>query len=664
MAYTKKDVTNTVKKKNTEKNIKKNDDIKESKLSDDTTEVIDEEIMSKIEDEVIEDLDNFKKDKPTKEKKYSNKPNGFVILLIIITIISAGVFFVANIINPSSTVSSIISSSLLALFAIIYLVVCLTSLKEKTFPIIISSFLLIIFFIINIQFGGTSNTITNTKVINFSGKTLTDAVKWANNNNIKINQEYEYSDMIPEYEIISQSVKPGTNSHDIDEVTVAVSEGPNPYKEIIVPSMLTWDSERVIKYVLNNYLNNVIVDFVESDQVKDTVIEQSRSGNLRRNEELKLVFSYGDLGNSDEVTLIDFTNMSKFEIEFFMKQHHINYNFEYDFSDSIKKGYGISQSIESGKVVKVNGDRIIITISKGPKIEIPDLDGKSITEITEWAIENRLKLEFVDSYDDTIKKGKVISINQEKGVFVEQGTTIKVVVSLGSLKLPRFKTVDDFYKWADKYGIKYEEQHEFSDSVKAGEIISFNPKIGTILKNDQAITVVISDGVKSVVPNLIGLSKSNAIKKLNAVSLNYNFVYKNNTKAKDTVLGQSISAGSEVSSGTTITVTLSNGKAPSSGGNNNGGGNTPTPTPSPSPEPVTPKCESVKVYIYDELLNFHNAAGTCSNIKNRYPSLNFTCSYVHSDLLSTGIVQNSEEVDEVVFTTCDTIRLVIVNNNE
>ena len=134
-------------------------------------------------------------------------------------------------------------------------------------------------------------------------------------------------------------------------------------------------------------------------------------------------------------------------------------------------------------------------------------------------------------------------------------------------------------------------KYEFSDTVPAGEVIEFSYKTGTVLKNDDAIVITISDGAKMTVPKLLGFSKSEAIKKLKNANLNYNFVYKNNSASKDTVIGQSISAGSEVSSGTTVTVTLSNGES----GNSGGGGNTnPSPSPSvepsPSPSPTCNEC--------------------------------------------------------------------------
>ena len=620
MSYSQKDVTNGVKGKKRKpmetedlmdeideafKDLRQeNQDavVEEEKEEKDLTESIDTEIMDKIKDEFEEDLKSFQEDRPTREKEivYKSPISVPLIILIITSILCAVAYFIAVIINKNSSIYQIISCSLLSVFSIIYLVVCLTSTRRREFPIYISSILLIGFFLLNMNVPNNTTTVSVNQMQDFSGKTLTEVVRWGNKNNIKIIQDYEYSDIVPEYEVISQDVKVGTNIHDIDEVTVAISEGPNPFKEVIVPSMLTWDSERVIHFVLSNYMSNVLVDFVESDQVKDTVIEQSKSGNLRRNDELRLVFSYGDEGNTNEVTLIDFTDMTKFEIEFYLKQHKLNYDFVYDFSDTIKKDHGVKQSVKAGTVVAVNGDKIQVTISRGPKIEIPDLSGMSVDDLTEWAIDNRLKLEFVDKYDDTVKKGKVISVDKEKGEVVEQGTLLKVTLSLGSLKMPKFKNIDAFYTWADKFGIKYEVRHEFSDSVPAGEIIEFSYKTGTVLKNDDAIVVTISDGAKVSVPKLLGFSKSEATKKLKNAGLNYNFVYKNNSASKDTVIGQSISAGSEVSSGTTVTVTLSNGNGGSSGGGNTNPNPSPSPSPSPStnpdpPTPPTPSCNDCMI---------------------------------------------------------------------
>lgn len=362
--------------------------------------------------------------------------------------------------------------------------------------------------------------------------------------------------------------------------------------------------------------------------------------------------------------------MSKFEIEFFMKQHQLKYSFDEDFSNKEKRGYGMKQNIEAGKKVKVNDQEVKVTISKGPEIKVPNLEGMTITEVTEWAIKNKVKLEFSDKYDDSVSENAVISTNYSKGKIIEQGTVIKIVLSRGKLKMPKFKSFNEFREWADKYEIKYEEKHEFNDSVAAGEVISYSYKTGDTIKNDDTIIVKISDGKKCEVPNLKGLTKKEAISKLEKVNLKYNFVYKaSNDIAKDKVISQSISAGSEVSSGTTITVTLSNGKKESSSNSSNSSkpNNSNSSSNNNSNDnntPVTPSCDkskTTKVYIYDELLS-STPSSTCSKLKSAYPGIKFSCSYVKNPGLSNGMIENANSLDAKDLNYCDSYPVLIVSN--
>ena len=591
-----------------------------------------------------------------KEIKPKTKKHFLVHLFLIILLIVALGSFIFNILDKTSSVYDLISGLLLTIFTIFYVTISISYHRKSKILILISALLLLAYFGLNLC---VHSTVVDTKTLtvpNFQNKSLTEVMKWANKNEIKVNQEYEYSDMIPEYEVISQEIEKKENK--ITAITVSISEGPNPYKEVIVPSMITWDAERVINFVKENYLSNVLVEFVSSDKDVDTVIEQSASGNLKRNDELKLTFSFGEELGYDSVKLIDFTKKSKFEVEFFMKQHQLNYEIAYDFSSSINRGYAMSQSIEAGTMVPINADSVVVTISKGPKIKIPDLKEMNLEELTEWAIKNKVKLVFTDQYDEAVKENEVIGFNYEKGDVVEQGTVIKVILSRGALKMPKFNNINDFYIWADKYGIKYEEKHEFSDTIKAGEIISFSYKTGAAIKNNDTVIVTISDGEKQTVPSVVGLTKSEAIAKLEKAGLNYSFVYQNSSRTKNKVLDQSISAGSEVSSGTTITITLSTGQEDTyveERKENNNPNNKPS-------QNTTPSCTNVTVYIYDELIALGKPSTTCSNIKGAYSNLKFSCSYVKDSGYSNGMLKNATSIDGVTKSTCETINLVIVNN--
>lgn len=626
---------------------------KTKKIEESKTSAIEKKEESNFSDESF---------KANKKKKSHIVVHLFLVLLLILAV----GFFGFCLFDKNLSIPSLVANLILTLFTILFVVVGITYNRKKKGGLFLCSVLLFSY----LAFLLGSSLYSLKTVDEFRGKALTYAIKWGEKNNITINQEYEYSDMIDEYKVISQSIKSGTYLKKVKAINLSISEGPNPSKEIIVPSMLTWDSERVLKFIKENYLSNVEIEFVESDKMKDTVIEQSKSGNLKRDEKIKLTFSYGEELGFEEVSLIDFTGKTKFEVEFYMKQHQLKYEFDYDFSSRLKKGKAIKQSVKAGKKVKVNDEKIKVTISKGPKIKIPDLKKMSASKISEWAIKNKLKLEFSDNYDDSVKENEVISINFKKGEIVEQGTVIKVVLSRGSLKMPKFKSLSEFREWADKYKIKYEEKHEFSDDVKSGEVISYSYKKGEVIKNNDSIIVKISDGKKCEVPNLKDLTKSEAISKLEKANLKYNFVYKasNNVK-KDRVISQSMSAGSEVSEGTTITVTLSNGKKESSSSNsgsswkpNGGGSNSGSNSGSGSSKPSTPTCDTSKGGYF-----FVGAGNTGDQVlastRGQNPGFKVTATWVNScpnGSSTSGSVCNSSSYDEKWVSYCTTVNLTIV----
>ena len=664
------------------KNEKKHDESKENEM-DNFLSNTDSFKTSSIDTDEISNLIDEDMGKKVMKKKV--KKHVITHLFLVLVLLICIVYFVCTLVNTSNSVLSIFTSLLITLFTISFTIIGISYKRNNKNLVFIGGVLLAIYLSFGIYSNLGSVDISTSNKLDFTGKSLTEVMKWADKNNVVVNQDYEYSDMVPEYTIISQNIN--KSSKGTSEITVSVSEGPNPSKEIVVPSMLTWDAERVINFINDNYLSNVSVEFTSSDQDVDTVIEQSTSGNLSRDEEIKLTISYGEELGYDEVKLIDFTNKSKFEIEFYMKQHQLKYKFNDEFSSKVKKGYGTKQSIAAGDKVKINDEEIVVTLSKGPKIKVPNLTKMDVTKLTEWAIKNKLKLKFTDKYDDSVKRGDIIKTNKNEGDILKQGDIVEVTLSRGSLKMPKFDNFDDFSKWADKYEIKYEEEHEFNDNIDEGQIISFSYKTGEIIKNNDSIIVKISNGKKVTVPNLNGLTKKEAIKKLEDSQLNYNFIYKNSSKDKDIVIGQSVSSGSSVSKNMTITVTLSNGKkeeekstsnknnsinssnnnknnnSNNTNSNNSNSNNNNTPTPSPSPSNKPDNCSNVVAYLqagdtYDRTVSMTNRAN---------PKLKFT--YTRVDKCSNGNAKagsicNASSYDEKSLSTCNTYNLQVVGEQK
>ena len=489
--------------------------------------------------------------KDLKEKKEMEGKH-FVVhgILILLFIISIG-YFIYQVVNPDQSILMIIKDLILTLFVIVYVVTSITYKRYHKTIIFIGSLLL--FFVLGLNLYSSNHSSIKKESINFVGDEVKNVMKWSLKNNIQVEQVYEYSDVVEEYHVIYQ---------DYDEkkkkIFITISEGVNPYREIMIPSMISWNSNQVLEFVKKNHLTQVEVDYVSSDQAKDTVIEQNVTGSFRRNDLLKLVFSYGEELGFQQVSLMDLTNKSQFEVELYMKKNHLRYEIASEFSDTVKRGYIMSQSIPSGEVVSIDDLRITVTLSRGKVVKIIDFKDYDVSKITDWAIQNKMKIHFLEEYDDSIKKGDILSVSPKLGEEVEQGSSIDVILSKGPLKMQKFKDYNSFLEWANKNHITVMEEHEFSSSVKAGEVVRYSYKEGEVIKNHDVITVTISDGSKKVVPNLLGLKKEEAIKKLEELGLHYNFIYEDSEGEKDTVLNQSIVPNSEISTGITITITLSN----------------------------------------------------------------------------------------------------------
>lgn len=598
------------------------------------------------------------------------KKHPFINLLLMLSLISSIFYFIIILFyeqNNLNFIHDLISILLIIVFNIFFILSSINYYKKRSSSLVIC---ILLFIFYNIFGSLTVIGFVKIPVVNmvddFTGKSLTDVVSWADKNNINLIQNYEYSDMIDEYHIINQNKKAGTNTKKIKSLTVAISEGPSPNKEVVVPNMVTWNCDKVINFINTNKLTNVKVDFIVSDKVKDTLIEQSKTGNMSRSEELNLTFSLGDDDQISDIKLSDLKGKSKFEAEFYLKQNSIDYEIKNVFSKQIKRNYVVSQSIKAGNIIKKE-DKVVISISRGKKIKVPDLNKMTLTEITNWVIKNRLKLEFNEKYDEKVANKKVISANYKKGDFIEQGSLISIVLSKGKLIMPGFNNLDDFKEWSEKFGVNYQEEHQFSDNVEIGNVISYSHKTGDVIKNNDVVIVTISDGKQIGVPDLVGMSKNDIISKLKKVNLKYSFLYKNsNSVAKDKAISQSISSGSKVSDGTTITITLSNGKKEvtksnsstnKSNNNTNNGSNT---NNNSNSNPSTPSCDKSN----GSELNIQTGSSgeqTKKMITNLNPNHKFSFNMVSScpnGDSTPGAICNA--LDGVWKNYCDSISISIV----
>lgn len=432
--------------------------------------------------------------------------------------------------------------------------------KKNNGIVSIGSILIIGYSIINILI--LTNVINLPKdeyVPNFYNQSILKVNEWKKENNIEVIENYEYSDNILKDYVISQSIMPPTLTKDIKKITITISLGVDLNKEIIIPSFIGRSYEEVLKYIEDNYLSNVSIEYQKSEKTPDTVISQDKSGTLKRNEAITIIFAK-ETDELKEIEIIDFTKKSKLYATSWLEKFGFKVEILEDFSDEIDEGYVINQSSKN-EVKDPKTDTITLTISKGKKVLAPDIASMSVEEINKWAKENNIKINYKEEYSDDKKLGDVINYSINEGELVDKNKKIEITISKGKLEMIKLTTVNDFTNWAENNNILYQINYENSETVKKDDIIKCSHKQGDIIKKDDTVIVTVSRGKTITIPNFVGMTKSDIQNKCKSINLSCLFKYGGYTEStkKDIAISQNKKANTKVSEGTSLTITLSAG---------------------------------------------------------------------------------------------------------
>jgi len=460
--------------------------------------------------------------------------------------------------------TNMIGTFILAIFSFFFLFTgFFTNSKKGRIFVLIASFLLSCYGGFHLLVGADIIHLKEeVVVIDFTGKDIKEVVDWAQENGIFIRQVYQNSDYIEAYKVISQDVRVGTPIKKLQKITVTVSEGPNLEKETTIPNMIGWNIDEVIQYVDENHLTNVQIEFDFHEEVKrDIVYSQNIESTIKRNEPLSLKVSWGKEDEFQYVTMVHLIGMDEFHATTWLKRNRISYEIEYGYSDSYDEGIVIQQEDKKGKVLDVTKDaKTTITLARNHQISVPKLNEMDIHAINRWAVDNKIKVVFKETYDEKIAKDKVIESSRLKGDTVEVGETIYITISKGQLRMIKFTTIENFVTWADENGLTYDIDYQFNANVKAGQLISSSHSENQLIKNADTVTLVISQGGTTTVPDFSGMTKTQIEDSCKKANLICEYRYEqNNEVEKNTMIKQSMRAGSEVLENATVTITLSSG---------------------------------------------------------------------------------------------------------
>ncbi|MCJ0573078.1 Stk1 family PASTA domain-containing Ser/Thr kinase [Enterococcus cecorum] len=182
----------------------------------------------------------------------------------------------------------------------------------------------------------------------------------------KIKKKEEYSDTVEKGKIISQT--PEANSEvtpDKTSVKFVVSKGAKPIK---ISDYVGMTINEALLDLANNGINESQVKQTqqESDKEAGTILSQTPSAGSSvtpSNTIINFVVSSGP----NEVSVPDFTGMSKSEVQSAAKEAGLTVNFEEDYDTQVPAGQVIRSNPSAGEKVKKNSS-VTVTLSKGSNL--------------------------------------------------------------------------------------------------------------------------------------------------------------------------------------------------------------------------------------------------------------------------------------------------------
>jgi eukaryotic-like serine/threonine-protein kinase len=197
-----------------------------------------------------------------------------------------------------------------------------------------------------------------------------------------------------------------------------------------------------------------------------------------------------------------------------------------------------------------------------PKVSVNNYVNEPLARAQQQITAANLHAKVQHGSNGHIPSGIVFKQDPKAGSKVDKGGTVTIWVSTGKPKVTVPDVKGDSWTQAQQIltnkGLK---PRKFSvPGPTAGQVTATAPPAGKSVPKGTVIRVnVMSGPVQATVPNVVGLSISEATAKLNEAGFNANPNYVDSTATKDQVVSQNPTPGSSEPKGSSVTIRVSNG---------------------------------------------------------------------------------------------------------
>lgn len=210
------------------------------------------------------------------------------------------------------------------------------------------------------------------------------------------------------------------------------------------------------------------------------------------------------------------------------------------------------------------------------EIKVPDFSGETKEDVETWRQDSKLaedRISYSYSFDEELAEDAVISQSMEAGMVLSAQEVLGIVLSSGpdpdkEFSLPDFtgQSRTEVVKWfTDNRFANVSYVFQEQEGVEEDTFLEASVEAGTTVKRSQELTVTFAIGNSDqevTVPDFSSYSRANIQAWASTNGITVSFV----TKASDTVaagkvIAQSVAAGTIIKTGSSLTVTLSGGKA-------------------------------------------------------------------------------------------------------